>query len=363
VLALLALIVVASAVARADEPQSLPPVPMDVPDSIACSRCRIEVTPGVLIETGTTGAPLSSFPAAVRIDGRGRYWVLAAGSTVILDLQAGQSLRRLAHDTAAVPYAADAIQLPGDSMLVVDGRSGRAVVFDSHLNPARAIAYPFPDLRGVVVRWPDRVVLSGPILTPDAAGFPLHIVSFAGNRAVLVESFGTDGSLAFGSSAALRWTLLADGDSGYWAAELGAYRVTHWSSNNTLQNVVVRRPTWFPESRNPRLGGPAQPPSSVIAGFDVDAERVLWVFSRVARERWRDAWPVRNEGLSDLPITGAMIDQLYHTVVEAIDLRSMHVIARDTIGSPVLAVLPGPNVVVRRGGLESLQLLNVRIVR
>lgn len=327
-----------------------------------CEACSIKARLLLTLPTDGPPRPVAQVPAAVRIDRRGRYWVLADGPPRVYS--ADGSPLPFVGPFDGIQFLTDAISIPGDSVLLVDAIRQRATIVDPTLRTARSVSLPFMVANGVSVRWPDSVLMNGNISTPDAAGFPLHIVSFRDTIAVLRSSFAPgDGSLLLGSAANMRGSIAPALGGGFWSADVSKYRLFRWSSTLKLVDSVVRNPSWLPPTDQPTLGGPNRAPSAAVAAVEHDSTGLVWVYVRVPGNNWRGAWPQALPGMAEVTVTSQMLELLYATAVEVIDPERREVIAHRQFQDFLVGVLPGQRAVFRLRGStgEKLQIVQLNI--
>jgi len=318
-----------------------------IPDDVNCNSCAISARRILAIETSSERQWGDRIPAAIRTDSRGRFWVMGQDAPRVYN--AAGLLIRDESSWGGVKFvnASDAISLPGDSILVLDAAQEKATIFDDQLNAVRSIALGIPANTGMILQWPTRVILNGLVPTTDAAGFPLHETSFSGSVSALVSSFGSDstGKLRISAEANMLQSLSIDSDGNFWSAELGTYRLGHWSARPRLIKTIIRDADWFPGSESPRLGGPTKPPSPLVVAIQSDTGGLVWVFSRIPSSKWQSAWPPVSPGLVEVAITSRTVSTLYNSVVEVLDTRRRRVLSRVSIPEVVISVLPNQRAV------------------
>jgi hypothetical protein len=224
-------------------------------------------------------------------------------------------------------------------MIVLDAIM-RATVVGPDLSPGRLIRMPRPLAPGLALRWPDSVVLQGEVGSAAAVGWPLHLTSFATEEVELVRSFGPDrGELRPGEAIRLQQHLTARVAGGFWSADWRRYRIHEWSAELSRTRTFVRTPDWFAVESAPWIGNKTTPPPPVVAGVTEDSNRLLWIAINLPANSWRSAWPDYPEGTRE--IRGAVIrfEQLYRTVIEAVDPSRAQVVTRRTIEGYVASAM------------------------
>jgi hypothetical protein len=337
------------------------PAVSHIPDSAACATCALQMRTLVTLGAASGAGELTRSPNGIAIDPQGRYWVLAGGPPRIYS-PGGRFLQTLGQRGSGPgqfedPYAAAV--LPGDSMLVLDPVLGRAAVVSPKLRVSREIDAPWPVTRVAVLKWPTAVVLSGDILTPDQIGWPLHVASFAGSRAIIRHSFGPDsGKLLVGGRTAIAQLITANGGR-LWAADFSHYRITQWTTEGAWLQSLIREAPWFPPSNVASLGGPNVAPAPAITGLELDSLGLIWVAAKVPGSHWAAAWPSLPSGIVDVPVRNIHLDLLYGSAIEVIDPTSARVLTRRRMDEWVVAILPGHRAAVYSTDAQGVRHLTI----
>ncbi len=332
-----------------------------ISDSISCPRCQIQLTREFLVGKPESGG----YPSSAMIDFRGQFWIISESIASVYS-PAGTPAREIRLGDAGSPHsAAMIVPAPGDSVFAVDADHPRGIVIHASGPVGRRVHFPFPGSNGLILRWPDRVLISGLVSTEESVGYPLHELSLIGDSATLTSSFGPDGGdLVPGASGPLRLHLTTDTGGGFWTADVGRYRMLRWSSTRSIVDSIVRQARWFPGNSHPSIGGPRQAPNPMIVAIQRDQNGFLWVCTRVPREDWRPAWPEIVERLAEVSITPRLLRNLYTTVIEVIDPANRTLIAQHTVDELALALLPGGRLLVDaapRGSIDVV--LKVKVFR
>lgn len=330
--------------ARAALAQAGPRDPVLVTDALSCPQCTIVVRP--LLTLGTTDGPgsISVGLRGVRVDSHGRYWVLAGDEPPIVFDTAGRFVRRVGR-TGRGPgefvRPREAVAVAGDSMLVVDGGTMRALLVGRDLRPGRAISLSSPFAPLLVQDWPSRVIGNGSVTTPAGSGWPLHSLSFAGRIAEVLDSFGPgDGAVTPGAFARISQQLAPARAGGFWSADYLRYRITVWARAGEKKQVFDRQPRWFAQPSQLEIGGPTRPPEPAISAIAEDDDGLLWIFVRIPSSTWRDAWP-RTSERAELDYRSLAYEKLFRTMVEVLDPRAARIVARHEMNAWVVSALPG----------------------
>jgi hypothetical protein len=317
-----------------------------IPDGPLCTTCAISVQHVLTIGTSEGQASFANLPRAVGADGQGRYWILSDGdmpkvfsATGRLLQEVGRRGRGPGEFTSPVRF----VRLPGDSVLVIDAALLTGTVVGPNLQVIRSIAVPFELRSTIALEWPRNVWSTGAWLTPDAAGWPLHRLSFADVRAAALSSFGPDGGDLRPSEIEF-WPALAGGQSGgVWVADAIRYRITEWTAAGALLRTFNRKPTWF--SGNPMILSRHEPPAALVRAISEGRDGLLWVFVSVPGQNWREAWAdasVDRRGRGEVAPARfiSAYDKLYRTMVEVIDPARERVVARRLVEEWITTTLP-----------------------
>ena len=313
-------------------------VAVRVPDDPTCAECSIRVQEIVRIQGRDQ---LTSPPALVRMDSKGRYWILPGQEPALVYDSVGNFLRRLGRKgNGPGEYWApiDAVGLPGDSTLLVD-LTGYAAVLNPEWAETRRVRMPAALRPSVVVNWPHEIVMAGSVQTPEAIGLDLHVLSFDKATARIVQSFALDnGEFRPGMSASYVLTRSADGV--IWAANRGRYRVGLWRPNGVALRVLQREPSWFREESPSWAGNHTTPPPPYLSGLHVDNNQLVWALVAVPARTWREAWAGVQEGTREVSVRQLAWEKLYDVIVEVIDPIAGRVVAREKLSAYALGFLP-----------------------
>lgn len=332
-----------------------------VPDTPSCARCEI-----VLTEVAQLGddeqAFLASVPHSVGVDNDGRYWITSWRRLPLLFDPTGHFLRKLGSigdgpDEFRDP--ANLLFVPGDSIVVFDANSLRATVITSDLRMARSVRLG-GDLTAVaVIRWPDSVLVSGRLPAPAPAGQYVHLVSLVGTEISVITSSTSDVEPP-DQPQADAWLLSSAGSGFAWAASTHLYRLYQLAAGRLPASATLeRRPPWFVPGPVRSIGTPTSPPPSAVHAVSQDVYGRLWVYSRVASESWRDAWPKLREGTLEVAVSAIEMDKLLSTMVEVIDPIAGRVLARRQLPGLVISAMSSDRLAVYHVGADALPLVKV----
>lgn len=342
-----------------------------VPDRRACPECSIR---SELVATlGSSDGPAALNNVwRVSADSRGRYWVFGTPMLPKLFDPTGRFIRTVGAYGGGpgefeAPY--DLIQVPGDTVIVMDGAS-KMHVLDPALRYVRTLHSPvMVPSASIVQEWPSAVLLNAVDLTEERFGIPFHVIDFSDPAAQVRQSFGgtNDPIKPSNLEQRLRYSLYPARNGGYWAMALGRYAITKWSSTNQREFVLERRPRWFSGPSDMLDGGPRTPPSPRCAGASEDGNGLVWTFCLIPSTNWKAAWRrVENRlgpesGMVDVPSSEIDSHLLYHTRIEVIDPRTRRVVTTHTIDHPVTSVLSQRRVAVVV--FSEIGIPTVRIIR
>lgn len=176
---------------------------------------------------------------------------------------------------------------PGDSIIVIDGSQGRAGIYDSRGNFSRSFQIPVvskPWARrtdGALVFAQDPATPKDPVFTilgPE--GEPIGTIGRPEAR---------DGTMAVDS-----WVGSASATGGLWAASIWEYEIFHIDHDGTVDLVVERDATWFPDGGRYREGMPVTVrPPPVIRFIQEVRPGLLMVAAVVTDPNWEPGIPLQ----------------------------------------------------------------------
>lgn len=329
------------------------PAPLRLGDAVACAECRIALRPISTLSSATIEGEIVELPLGVRRDSRGNIWVLSSRSAPRLFDEKGQFQRTLGRVGAGpneYSWVEDIFWTPEDSMVIVDSGNQRATVLAPSGEVVRTVRLPVQMVNTMVDTWPRRVIASGHVASPQAAGLPLRVMDLSGSEAKIVRSFGPDnGLLRPGRGGAAYHFLVRSAGRPLLSMASDRYRVLAWGPDLRQQWSLVRSSAWFPDTGAGRMGTPDRAPTPGINGVALN-DGVLWVFSRVAAPTWKSAWGKIAPGTREVFRSQIDFPALFQTRIEAIDIERRVLLARLDVPGFVISTLPDGLVSLFRKG-------------
>jgi hypothetical protein len=316
-----------------------------IPDAVSCARCTISTRSIVRIGSADGPGALSGM-SSVMLDSRGRYWVFESETPPKVFSSDGRFLETIGsrgEGPGEFMGAGWPIQIPGDSLVLLDQQLRRATIIGPDLRIGRMIRLPGSVYTSVVVHWPDTVISNGRIMSRNALHIPLHTVSFAGSVAEFMRSFGHEGPPPSGyvNPFAAQRRISASRSGGVWISPIGRYELSLWTASGTKMRTIQRTPSWFVPSDDVFLGTPTSPPPATIQGIREDpATGLIWVLISVAARTWREGWPAQPGG-REVSVRSIAFEKLTDTRIEVLDPSTGRLVA---VGS-----IPGPASLLRDG--------------
>ncbi len=173
----------------------------------SCPNCSIAFESIALLGTTDGGGSLAGIPWTVRVDGRGRYWVIDSDEPPKVFTPDGFFLADVGRRGAGpgeFMRVFDAITGAQDSIVVIDNGLARATIIGPDLRAGRMVALPGEFQQGRVLVWPHVVVMNGLVDSAERTGWPLHALTLESSRAEIMRSFGANhGELRPGETSAL----------------------------------------------------------------------------------------------------------------------------------------------------------------
>ena len=336
--------------------------PVRVPDDPTCGTCRITVT--TVATLGDTDGPgaLAGVPIGIRVDGRGRFWLVGGaitpGGPTVYD-PGGRFLRvagRHGRGPGEFETVTDAVPLPGDSVLVMD-YDRRATVFGPDLSAVRHMTLGAAVFGSVVINWPTSIV-GFDHYGPSGRGGPvLHFMAFDSTPPSITRSFGPDWKMPDFKAMAAASRILAPSATGFWSVGHEFYRLEHWTRDGVNDRQFERVPVW-PERTSEGLGKPDQAPPTVFRRLPKIVADCSGC-SRVSRRRpgEKDG----RKGAGELRISAFSQERMFRTVVEVLDPKAGRVVARRQLDEWIIAALPEGRAVVYT--VDTNDIPRLRVVR
>ncbi len=340
--------------------------PSRIPDAVSCAQCRISMSAQTFLRVPSAQA-LSGAPYRLHVDAKSRIWMLEGNSVLLFDRTGRflQTVGRQGRGPGEYQGPSDVMVLPGDSILILDPVNARASVLSPELKYVRSFSYPFTFGQGVVLRWPDSVLVSGRTSGPRASVDPLYHMNFAQPRVRVVQNFGSVGGvLRPGYSRDISQHINTNARGELITVDCAAYDITIWNRPGAERTQLQRRPSWFAAPSTQGMG-PNAPPPPAISGTWVDASGLLWVATRVPAPGWKSAWS-GVQMAREIKVSSIALELLYDTVLEVIDPVRARVVTREQLSGWVLDVLPGGRLVkysVDITGEPRVGIIDAKLVR
>jgi hypothetical protein len=320
-----------------------------VSDAESCPRCTISVQRLTELRFPESHTP-SGTPLALIQDGKGRYWVTLINQVPLVFGSGGEfvaSVGSKGRGPGEFELPVGGFRVPGDSIVIVDQVNRRATVVAPDLTAARYVALRWtPPSTGdamSVASWPENVITSMQVRTPQAVGFPLQRMNFGGSDAEFIRAFGPGSGDAKPPLNPLQWQNHLSHVVGnhFWSVSWTDYTLYRWLTDGTLTSALRRRPSWFPDTSTIGPFYSNVPPPSLVSGVIEDSTGLLWVAVRIPALNWQKAWhttafPHRAGSPADMDTY-----KLWRTVIEVVDPKSARVVHRLLMNELVFTILPG----------------------
>ena len=310
-----------------------------ISDAPSCQQCRVEFRviarlavddasltqpPFIATSLGARGYVLSEFPALVA-----KFSRTGAFET---------SLSRQGQGPGEIGGAAGIVGLPGDSILILDALSTRALVIGPDGTVHRELTLPSSFESPTVLRWPSHVVMTGRVR--GAAGRRVHLLDLSTNAPVLRASFWEPVDPRAGGGDVNTLPVLAAGRrDDVWTGDPLEYRIAQWSPDGIAQREFRRQPTWFATRSAAWRGSPTEPPPPLLASLVARSDGRVVAYVKRAGPNWRTAWASGVAG-REVRAGSLSVQQLYEFVVEVLDPAAGRVVARGSAPPGVVYVLP-----------------------
>lgn len=320
-----------------------------ISDAPTCSSCSIVLQPIAILGGRDGPGEIDRQPLAIREDGLGRFWLLPGANEMPRVYSGTGAYVGTVGTKGAGPGEflgpAALMPIPGDSMLIVDLFAARATVVGADLKPRRTMIFPRDVEPELAIAWPRSVMLQGWIATPQQAGLQLHRTSLAGREPTFLQSYSPDSGQwrrQFDWPAVVR---AVPAQSGFWSYNTYRYRFTQWSTDGTMIADYEREAAWFPrKDRVIPIGNTKTPPAPSLVRVIPGVEQRVWTIVNVPSPNWRRAWERVAKGSGDISVSSIAFENLYHSVVEEIDLKSARVLSRTPMEKWIIAAFEGGRV-------------------
>jgi len=291
----------------------------NVPSSIACAACQVNITPIGTLATESGPGAIASLPLDLAQDTKGRVFLLEEAPNVAPRVYSstGKFLRDIGR-TGKGPNEygrpSSVTILQGDSILILDGATRRI----SLLSPAFKFVDSEPlssHLERATPLSDGTMAVVAQIGSGDAIGFPVHRWSRDGKR---INSFGVDSPFVMPAAYPLRPQLAAARNGNVWVAQETSYHISLWNGAGKKLVELRRAASWFP-SHEPRSIDSEHPPLPWIVALYEDATGLLWVFTLVPAKNWQAGLGKKIQTAEGRGYVNQDLALLYDTRIEVID--------------------------------------------
>lgn len=234
---------------------------------------------------------LGGTTVAVR-DGRGYVFVVHAGDieTILVFDPTGSFLGSLVvpkRPAGSLPLNFTALATsPGDSLLAFNSFGPSMAVYGPTLELARVVPLPDGQVHDVAVLGPDTLAVSGPVLTPDRVGLPVHLIALG--REGIVRSFGSHDEVRRPDIAHMDTRVVARASAGVWMSRVTEYTIELWDrSGDRLLTWPLRR-DWFEPWFQGRATSPETGPRPQLLDLAEDEGGRLHTLSVTADSHWTE---------------------------------------------------------------------------
>ncbi len=313
--------------------------PTLVPDALSCQQCRVEFR--VVARLAVDDASLTQPPIVATSLGSGGYVLLEFPALVAKFARTGAfeaTLSREGQGPGEIYGAGGIVGLPGDSVLILDARSTRALVIGPDGKVARELTLPSRFASPVVLRWPTLVAVTGRVR--GAAARSVHLLDFSAGAPVVRASFWEPVDPRAGGGDVSTLPVIAAGSrDDIWTGDPLEYHLAHWSSEGTLRRQLRRQPAWFATRSAAWRGSPTDAPPPLVASVVSRPDGRLMAYVKRAAPNWRAAWASPATG-GEVRAGSLSAQHLYEFIVEVLDPEAGRVVARGTAPPGVVYVLP-----------------------
>ncbi len=317
----------------------------NVPSSIACTVCRIEVASIGRLATESGPGAISSLPLDMAQDAKGRVFLIEEMPNVAprVYLPNGkflQDIGRTGKGPNEYGRPGSLTILQGDTILIFDGPTRRVSV----LSPVLQFVNSEPLSANVERATPlsdGTIAVVANIGAGDAIGFPVHRLGRDGKR---LNSFGVDSPFVMPGRYPARPQLAAARNGNVWVAEEMRYRISLWSATGKRLLELRRTASWFP-AHEPRSINPEHPPLPWVVAVHEDPTGLLWVFTLVPRKNWLAGVGKKVQSPEGQGYMNQDFALLYETRIEVLDPAKGTLMASVTVPHLLVHVLRRDGVV------------------
>jgi hypothetical protein len=315
-----------------------------ISDELTCARCRILLDTVAILEVPPD--TVDGFPASVRVDRTGRFWVFRQGEFPAVFDSTGRFTKTFGEKGDGPgeyrwPYDLIAVSL--DTVLILDRRANRITYLDASLKAVHHTSTPFQLFDPILISWPSNVMATGAVAYRESEGQLLQI-SLASGQAELVGVHQMRVQDADSLASLTLHRLTAFRENRFWGAWLWMYDLSEFDSTGTRLRTFERRPEWFAKMSPFNYNWKNEPPPPNVKAIQLDDSGLLWVFIHVPSSRWREAWPKVPDNVGEVPVAKIKANLLHSTIVEVIDTEKERVVARASLGSFTISALPNGQV-------------------
>jgi hypothetical protein len=236
-----------------------------IPYAISCVPCEIVASRVATLGRPTDPAMLDENLPDLTRDGRGRYFAIAQDRASVLVFSPEgaylTALGRRGQGPGEFQRGITRIRAGhGDSLYVLDGQH-QLSVYSTDLAFVRRVQLPGTG-SGAAILADGRVVVSGRVPAPAAAGYSLHLLGLDGG---VERSFGTDSPQPVpGQPRSQRPMILSIDDASVWTWS-SDYQLEQWGIDGKRGTAItVTDVPWLPASKPPTISPPVTGPGGSV---------------------------------------------------------------------------------------------------
>ena len=296
-----------------------------IPDRISCPECRISVSRIAAVGDSTGSGILGEYGSLRRFSD-GHYFVQTGvqPGTILVFGPDGRYLKSIGRrgegpGEYTSPHVFD---VRGDSLWVFDVTGRITMVFPGEVQTRNVPFAPFD-----AIRFGNGLHVYATVARiPQLIGIPFHVFDEASGT--IVRSFGNpSGTYDPLDPYNAHRSIAPAGEREFWAGHSNRYVIEKWTVDGERVLRIERDAPWFkPWQGNVQPARIAAPPP-ILHGVREDSAGILWVFHRVADRDWAPQPPAEVRG-SETRTSMKQTNELWDTLIEAIDLRSGRVLGR-----------------------------------
>lgn len=324
---------------------------IELPDSVACTRCRITLTRvGTLRGADDVPEHVSAVRSIERTADHGYIASFVAADNRPHVYDSTGRFRFMVNPAGDGPFRGHVTLVKGAGGLTLDEDiAGRLHHYSPGYTPlSRTGTTLLSPVKNIVALPAGGYLASANIFSPQKIGKTLHVLDSAGHAMKAIVVGNTIYRSDRPSDRLPLLTMTPDGTT--WSLGSPDYVLRAWDREGVLRRTLVRRVAWFTPSDTLYILSPTRAPNFFVVDIASDGEGLLWVLLAVPRKDGGTAtsWTAVDTALLTRGLAPVHPEALFESVIEVVDPARARVVTSMRTREPIVLLLESGGAVTAR---------------